>query len=298
MSAYTFFGYVGYYVMLFSTIFYYKDKSNAMGLYTRAISSYASRINETLGKIIKVAFIIIEGLLAATLVDITIGLFNRSFGDFVGTGANYFGFLLTILFFWILFSVLIVANTLKILDISTMYLPLHLVFVKLSCFCNGCCHGIEWEHGIYNSNPYYEGTQVPVQLIEAFWALLIFFILLWYRKRAKPGNVFPMYMILYSATRFFSEFFRPEENVLGPLKMYHILCLIGIAYGFLHLAFLHFYRDIAIEFFDNINAKLDMKIEEMKTAKIAAEKERTEAERLERLEKAKAARAKAKKRKK
>ena len=178
-----------------------------------------------------------------------------------------------------------------------MYLPFHLFFVKMSCFCAGCCHGIPWEHGLYNYNPNYLGRQVPVQLIEAFWGLLIFFFLLWYRKKAKTGNIFPMYMILYSATRFISEFLRPEENVLGPLKMYHILCLVGIVYGILHLVFLHFYRDTANTVFDNINTNLDAQIDKHKMAKankVAEEKAKAEAERLARLEKAKLARAKAK----
>lgn len=301
MGAYTFFGYVAYYFMLFSTLFYYKSKQNATGLYARAITLFVSRSNEILGKIVKIVFFVVESYLAAKLVDLAIGLFNRSFGEFVGTGANYFGFLLTILLFWILYSLLIMANPLKILDISTMYLPLHLVFVKMSCYCAGCCWGIPWEHGPYNYHPDHPGNQVPVQLIESAWALLIFLFLLWYRKKAKEGTLFPTYMILYSVTRFLSEFFRHEENVLGPLKMYHILCLVAIAYGIFHLVFLHFYRDTINEFFNNIHGKLDAKIagyEDEKAARILEEKEREEAERIARAEKAKQNRAKAKAKKK
>ncbi len=301
MSAYNFFGYVAYYTMLFSTLFYYKSKQDATGLYARAITFFVARKNEALAKIIKIIFFVIESYCAANIIDLAVGGFNRSFGEFIGTGANYFGMLLTVLFFWVVLSLLIMANTLKLLDISTMYLPVHLFFVKMSCYCAGCCWGIPWEYGPYNYHPDHPGNQVPVQLVEAFWALLIFFFLLWYRKRAKTGSLFPVYMILYSATRFISEFFRHEENVLGPLKMYHILCLIGIVYGILHLVFLHFYRDTANEFFDNIHGKLEMRNEEFKATKLkklAEEKAKEEAERLKRQEKAKKARAKAKARKK
>lgn len=300
-SEYYFVSDIGFYLMLFSTLFYYKSKRNAMGLYSRNIIFAATKINKNLGIITEILLFAIESLLAAYLISFAVGSFNRSFGEFIGTGANYFGMLLTVMFFWIVLSVLLMANPLKMLDISTMYLPIHLFFVKLSCYCAGCCWGIPWEYGPYNYHYDHPGNQVPVQLIEAIWALLIFLFLLWYRKKAKTGSLFPIYMILYSATRFLSEFFRNEENVLGPLKIYHILCLVGIVYGLFHLLFLHFYRDTINEFFDNIHGKLDKKHADNEAARLARlieEKEREEADRLERLEKAKKARAKAKVRKK
>lgn len=301
LSEYTFWGKFGYYVMLLSTLFYYKSKSDAMGLHSRKIIFAVTKKSKKLGKIVKFLLFVLESYLAAEIINLAVGSFNRSFGEFIGTGANYFGMLLTVLFFWIILSLLFMANPLKMLDISTMYLPIHLFFVKLSCYCAGCCWGIPWEYGPYNYHYDHPGNQVPVQLIEAIWALLIFLFLLWYRKKAKTGSLFPIYMILYSATRFLSEFFRHEENVLGPLKMYHILCLIGIAYGIFHLVFLRFYRDTINEFFDNIHGKLDTQMAEYETdkaKKLVEKKEKEEADRLERLEKAKKARAKAKVRKK
>lgn len=301
LSAYNFWGYVAYYSMLFSTLFYYKSKRNAMGLFSRMIMFEATKINKNLGKIAEIILFVLESYLAAKIIDLAVGSFNRSFGDFVGTGANYFGMLLTVMFFWIVLSVLLMVNPLKMLDISTMYLPIHLFFVKMSCYCAGCCWGIPWEYGPYNYHPDHPGNQVPVQMIEAIWALLIFLFLLWYRKKAKVGTVFPIYMILYSATRFCSEFFRHEENALGPFKMYHILCIVAIAYGIFHIVFLHFYRDTINGFFDNVHGNFDNRMATYwteKENKLIAEKARQEAERLAREEKAKQNRAKAKARKK
>lgn len=292
---------VGFWMMVFSTLFYYKSKRNAMGLYAKTIIFFASRVNAKFSKALEILFFVLESILAAYIVDFTIGNFNRSFGRFIGTGANYFGFLLSILFFWVIFSLLIIANPLKILDISTMYLPIYLFFIKIACYCAGCCYGISWEYGPYNHHPDHPGNQVPVQLIEAFWALVIFLFLLWFRKKAKTGSLFPTYMILYSATRFCSEFFRREENVLGPLKTYHLLCLVGIVYGLFHLFFLHFYRDSINVFFEGIYGKVEKRITDFETAKanrIFEEKVKQEEERLARLEQAKRARAKAKARKK
>lgn len=262
MSAYDFFGVVGYYIVLFTTLFYYKTKRNTMGLHSRKIIFFASKINEKLGKVVEFVLVAFESYLAVLVIDLAIGNFNRSFGNFIGTGANYFGMLLTVLFFWIILAFILMVNPLKLLDLSTLSLPLYLIFIKISCYCAGCCYGIPWEYGPYNHNPNNPGNQVPVQLIEAFWALAIFIFLLWYRKKAKKGTLFPIYMILYSATRFCSEFLRNESNVLGPLKIYHLLCLVGIAYGFLHLLFLHFYRDDINRIFNGAHDKLDKKIEQ------------------------------------
>ena len=115
---YNFLNTTGVCVMLFSSLFYYKSKRNAMGLYAKTITFFTSRVNEKFGKIVEIFFFAIESLLAAYIVNLTVNNFNRSFGRFIGTGANYFGFLLTILFFWVVFSFLIMANPLKILDIS------------------------------------------------------------------------------------------------------------------------------------------------------------------------------------
>lgn len=298
VDQYTFWGLFGYYATLVSTMFYYKSKSQALGFFSKKIIFAISKKSELLSKGAKICLVFFESFLAVRVMDSIIGLFNRSFGSFVGTGANYFGMLLTILFFWIILSMLLMVNPLKMLDISTLYVPFQLIFIKLSCFCTGCCHGIPWEYGMYNHNEFYNpGRQVPVQLIEALWGLLIFIFLLWYRKRAKSGSLFPIYMILYSATRFFSEFFRTEENVLGPFKMYQILCMIAIVYGIFHLCFLRFYRDTINEFFDKVDSNIDKQKTDYE-AKLIREKENAEAERLARLEKAKAARAKAKARKK
>lgn len=301
MSAYNFWGSFGYCAMIFSTLFYYKSKCNAMGLFSRKIILIASKKNKILSKVVEAFLFALESFLVVCVIDLAIGNFNRSFGDFIGTGANYFGMLLTVMFFLLILSMILLVNPLKLMDISTMYLPVNLFFAKIGCYCAGCCYGISWEYGPYNHHPDHPGNQVPVQLIEAFWMILIFLFLLWYRKKAKPGSLFPIYMILYSATRFLSEFFRHEENVLGPFKMYHILCMVTIAYALFHLFFLHFYRDTINDLFDNIHGKVDAQVEAQKkeeSARLIAEKEREEADRIARAEKAKQNRAKAKARKK
>lgn len=176
------------------------------------------------------------------------GVFNRPFGYKVGTGANYFALLFINGSIYILTCIVIGLNPLKQMDWATPAYPLALIIAKIACHCEGCCWGIAWEHGVYNYRT--ERYEVPIQLIEAFWALLIFIFMMLYKKKAKRGTLFPLYLILFSGTRFFSEFLRREENVLGPLKVYHILCIVGVAVGIVLLL-------IVNKFGDKIDAHFD-----------------------------------------
>ncbi len=170
-------------------------------------------------------------------------LMNPTFGDLVNTGTNYFGLLTFAPIFSVVFCCLFWVNPLKQMDLAVIAFPLALSISKNACFCAGCCHGIEWINGTFNYK--YGRPEVPVQLIESACAFLIFVFLLKYRKKAKAGTVYPIYLIVYSILRFATEFLRAEPNVLGPLKTYHILCITGFVIGLI----LYF---VAIKFGDKI----------------------------------------------
>ena len=91
------------------------------------------------------------------------------------------------------------------------------------------------KNGIFN---YAMGLEeFPSQLLESFTAALVFVFFMYYKKKAKTGTLFPMYIILYSSIRFFTEFSRVEENEFLFLKRYQILCMFGIVFGLLQLLF-------------------------------------------------------------
>lgn len=298
--AYNLFNSLSIYVVIISSLFYFKSKRKAMSLYSRYAVYYTSRISTLLGKIVEIVLVSLESVILAGAAALSTDL-NWPFGNLVGTGANYFGMLFSVSVVWFLISLIFIANPLKQIDIATMFLPPFLFFIKLACFFQGCCWGIPWEYGPYNHHPDHPGNQVPVQAIEAFWAVLIFIFLLCYRKKAKPGMVFPMYMILYSATRFFSEFLTAAyPDVLGPFNMYQILCVIGIAVGLLMLLIVKHFGDRIQAFFEKPHKKFELKVaqrEEREAIRLIEENAQAEIERLERLEKAKLARQKAKARK-
>lgn len=296
--AYDFFINFGYFAMIITNFLYFKSKKNAMSIFSKGITNTIAINDKKTGTIVHIFLFAIETFLASYVVDLS-AKYNGLFGNLVGTGGNYFGLLICFPVFITIFSLVFFINPIKEIDIIAMGLPVYLFFVRVACFCQGCCWGISWEYGLYNHHPNHPGRQVPVQLTEAIFVALIFLFLLVYRKKAKPGTIYPMYLTLYTFLRFFNEFFTAAyPNIIGPFNMYQILCTIGFVVGLISLIVFNKYGEKISNAYDKkMNAKLEV-VMQKKANKIAEEKALREAEMQERLEQAKAARAKAKARKK
>ncbi len=194
---------------------------------------------------------IIECVLLMYTLMLPLSFMNEIFGElFTGGSLNYFGSLFTFPLMFFPISIILGVNPIEYFDRLAPVYPLTLVPIKLACFCAGCCAGIECDHGLYF--PANDEVQFPVQLVEAGCALIIFLILNKYRHNAKKGTVFPLFVILYCSTRFISEFWRGEENVFGVLKVYHILCLVGIAVGIAELAASLIYGERLYDLFERL----------------------------------------------
>ncbi len=190
--------------------------------------------------------------------------FAGLFYDFTGqTGAVlYFGHLLSSFPFFLLGAFLIGVKPFKTLDLLTPAYPLALTYGKLACFCAGCCNGISVDWGFYN---YESGLlEFPVQLVESAEAIVIFFIIVKIRKKAKLGTMFPIYLVLYSGMRFFSEFLRAQPDILGPLKCAQIFCIVGIVLGFVGFILAEKYAELV----DNALGRIYSKIEKCLCKKI------------------------------
>lgn len=260
MVSYDLFNTIAIVIAAISGFFYFKSKRNAISLYSKYAIGFALSKNYYFGKIVEAILVLLE-ITIMTAIALKATEFNRPLGDILNTSANYFGTLFGAFPLWLTVTLILMTNPLKSIDVATMVLPICLFFVKIACFLNGCCWGIPWEHGLYNYHYDHPGYQVPVQAIEAFWALAIFVFLSIYRKKAKPGTLFPMYMILYSATRFCSEFLRADsEPVIGIFYTYHILCVSGVVVGLVLLLIVRKFGDKINAFFDNKHAKADAKI--------------------------------------
>lgn len=72
----------------------------------------------------------------------------------------------------------------------------------------------------------------PTFLYESVWNLLVFIVLLIYRRRSRVnGNTFFLYLILYSIGRFFIEGLRTDSLMAGPFRVAQIVSMVLIAGG-------------------------------------------------------------------
>lgn len=107
----------------------------------------------------------------------------------------------------------------KSADLFSPPVALGLFWGRMGCFFAGCCYGKEtslpW--GIIFTDPNslarLNVLLHPTQLYEAVSGLAIFFFLLWRKKRKTfDGEVFWLFLLLYSAIRFFLEMLRDDPR--------------------------------------------------------------------------------------
>ena len=94
-------------------------------------------------------------------------------------------------------------------------IPLFHCFGRIGCFFSGCCYGIESQIGFTSTNAIVEScngvNRFPVQLLEAGFNLILFFILIiFFYKGIFASNLIYVYLISYSVIRFFDEFLRGD----------------------------------------------------------------------------------------
>lgn len=98
----------------------------------------------------------------------------------------------------------------------TPFIPLFHFFGRIGCFLSGCCFGIESKFGItYKHSMVTEANHVsrfPIQLVEAAFNLLLFFILTKLQENEKAkSNLLKIYLLSYAVIRFIDEFFRGDS---------------------------------------------------------------------------------------
>jgi phosphatidylglycerol---prolipoprotein diacylglyceryl transferase len=77
-------------------------------------------------------------------------------------------------------------------------------------------------------------TRHPVQLYESFSMLAFLLVALWLIGKRSPwfmANGFYALVLFYAAQRFLWEFLKPYGTVMGPLNLFHLVCLALIAYA-------------------------------------------------------------------
>lgn len=121
-------------------------------------------------------------------------------------------------------------------------------FGRIGCFLAGCCYGKEtgsffsvvFHHSDYAPN---EIPLIPVQIYASMLDFLLAGILLFLSgKKKKEGQVAAFYLVLYSAGRFFLEFFRGDEErgILAGFSVSQYLSLFTFTAGIALLIVLSF----------------------------------------------------------
>lgn len=136
------------------------------------------------------------------------------------------------------------------LDIFGVLIPLVHCFGRIGCFCAGCCYGIRYD-GIFSVVYHNPITSVPadvgifpVQLLEAFLVLILFFVLLFlYNKGVK--NIVFIYLIAYGVIRFFTECLRfdYERGFVFGISVSQFISIIIIICSVFYLVIEHLIKN-------------------------------------------------------
>lgn len=114
----------------------------------------------------------------------------------------------------------------KTLDLVIPYVALGQAFGRIGCLLNGCCFGKASAHGIYFEA--HKLTLLPVQIYSSIMLFIIFIVLRLMQNKARlAGQIFFLYLLLYSIKRFFIEFLRADNPVIFfGLTLFQVLSIL------------------------------------------------------------------------
>jgi phosphatidylglycerol:prolipoprotein diacylglycerol transferase len=120
----------------------------------------------------------------------------------------------------------------KIADVIAPSIAIGHAIGRIGCFLNGCCYGkqttLPWGVMMAGRDPLDLTPLHPTQLYSSAGNLIIFFVLtyLWKRRRF-DGEIFLLYLILYSLMRFIIEFYRADNPyILFNLTLSQLLSIV------------------------------------------------------------------------
>lgn len=188
------------------------------------------------------AFIsIVVGLSSAVLFQALYNIGER--GAFIidkSTGATFAGGLIggasTFLLIYFIFGKRIDKSykkeAMSIVNAAACSIPAAHGFGRLGCLMAGCCYGKPTDafYGMYMHDLGYK--VVPVQLFEAIFLFILFFVLFSVLKKQKKYTM-SLYLTSYGIWRFFAEFMRDDDRGASIIKALSPSQLISIIMLFL-----------------------------------------------------------------
>ncbi|MHB9093134.1 MAG: prolipoprotein diacylglyceryl transferase [Eubacteriales bacterium] len=124
----------------------------------------------------------------------------------------------------------------SLVDVVAPPLALGYGIVRIGCFLNGCCYGKPTTSSIGVIFPYLEGTpyldqvpRYPTQLFSSLIGFILFGLLLYlWRKKRFDGQVFLVFLIMYTIGRSVVEYFRENLLVFGPVTVSQLVSILII----------------------------------------------------------------------
>lgn len=139
----------------------------------------------------------------------------------------------------------------KVCDIFAPSIALGVAIGRWGCFFAGCCWGkpTELPWGVTFTNPYTHqivGTPLnevlhPTQIYHSLTNLFIFFVLIAIRKKKSiEGELFWLYILFYSVSRFFLEYLRgdPRGSLFAALSTSQFIAILAAALAIFMLIYL------------------------------------------------------------
>ena len=121
---------------------------------------------------------------------------------------------------------------LPIADLIALPAVLALAFGRIANFINGELYGTPSNLPWAVKFPGTDEFRHPSQLYEALKNFVIFFVLLIVRKPTlKKGYTFGLFLLMYGVIRFFIEFVKEPEMMIGALTMGQILSIPTVIIG-------------------------------------------------------------------
>lgn len=150
-------------------------------------------------------------------------------------GLSWFGGLILSLFCAALYLKKKKLALYRILDLMVPFVALGQAIGRVGCLLNGCCFGKVSQSGIYFGE--YNLTLIPTQIYSSLLLILIFITLRSLQERPhKEGEIFFIYLLLYSAKRFFIEFWRADNEIIFlGLTLFQVISAVIFCLSFLKL---------------------------------------------------------------
>lgn len=123
----------------------------------------------------------------------------------------------------------------RILDLAVPFVALSQAIGRIGCLLNGCCFGKEGDFGIYSSA--HQAILIPTQIYSSLLLIAIFIVLRTLQDRPhKNGEIFFIYLLLYSSKRFFIEFLRADNPpIFWGLTLFQLLSILVFIFSALKL---------------------------------------------------------------